>query len=227
MVMIRPVLALSVMFFAFLLTPALALAQSADQILDFIWVKTFKFEKQWLYTPNLLIVNAILPTIAVYAIFLGLMRTLRIFESMGSMEHVIALVVTFSGLFLGWIGWVAVWLGFLGAWSVGIFIILFLIGSVLYSWGFLKSFRRTQVDELADAEKKAVSVLNKRLGSVNSKLQSLERKYRKAKPNEQKGIELQMIEWERRRKDLVSEIKNTEEAFLSLPGGLDTWKKKK
>ena len=121
------ILGLTVLFFTIFLTPMLVLAQYGDAV-DFIWVKTFGFEASWLNEPRQFILNAILPTIAVYAIFLGLLRTIGLMQGAGNMEHVIALVVTFSGLFTGAIGWVAGALAFLGVYSIVIFVILFLVG---------------------------------------------------------------------------------------------------
>jgi hypothetical protein len=144
---------------SFLLTPAMVAAQyySANQAVDFIWVKTFGFQKSWLNNPNDLITQAILPTVAIYAVFLGLIRTLRIFQGMGSMEHLISVVVCLTMLFSGALGWVSGIMAFLGIWSIAIFLILMFVGGILYSIGFYKRNKYAQVDSVMSVYDKAVN----------------------------------------------------------------------
>lgn len=179
--MLKPVyLISSVAIFAFLLAPVLAAAQaiSSSQIVDFIWVKAFKFQVSWLSNPNQLILQAIIPSIAIYAIFLGLMRTLRIFQGMGNMEHLIALTVMFAALFTGGIGYVSGLLAFLGNWSVAIFFVMMFVGSILYARGFFKSVI-TPTQELSWAYKASVRKLGQKISWEEKKIRQMKLDYQK------------------------------------------------
>ncbi len=226
----RPAIVLAVLFITFLLTPTLVAAQySSSQVVDFIWVKTFGFERQWLNNPQQLILNALLPAVAIYAIFLGLLRTMRLFEGMGAMDHVIALVVMFAALFTGGIGYISGLLFFLGNWSVILFFILFLIGSILYAKGFIGKYRKDAYGEIASAEKKITQNYSKRIRAIEDELAKLEKEYAKAEGNEQAQQKLRdrMTEKEYKRKRLMGQIKGVEESFFTLPGGIEEFKKKR
>lgn len=181
MAMNKQVLGVSVLIFTFLLTPALVLAQSSSQVVDFIWVKTFKFERQWLYNPNQLILNALLPAVAIYAIFLGLLRTMRLFAGMGSMEHVIALIVMFVMLFTGGLSWISGGLLILGSWSFIVFFALFFIGSILYAWGFWK--QRSGLTSIYTSYKHGARNIERKMKALNEKIKEYEKKANDAGKN--------------------------------------------
>lgn len=186
MEMIKPVLALSVVFLVFLMTPALVAAQSlsSSQVVDFLWVRTFGFQKAWLSEPREIILQVILPTVAIYAIFLGLTRTIGIFSGMGeSMEHVIALVVALASLFMGFIGYVSAVLAGLGTFSFWLFAILFVAGAFLYAKGWIGK-RRSVLDS-------AWSDYRRESRHIDGKIKEEEKKIKdaqmKAKNEQKKG----------------------------------------
>lgn len=210
--------------FSFLLAPALVAAQyyGSGQAVDFIWVKTFGFEKSWLSNPNQLIVQAILPTVALYAIFLGLLRTLQIFRGMGSMEHVISAVVCLSAMFTGGIGWISGVMMGLGYWSIIIFIILVVLGGGLYTWGFLRSAKGRFLYDINHSYKmshKHISDQIRAIEKTQKKLQ-LERQANAPSPGMPKYEEYssKIADCTTERQKLLNQMRELNEAFmLSTP----------
>lgn len=214
MAMNKQVLGVSVLIFTFLLTPALVLAQSSSQVVDFIWVKTFKFERQWLNNPNQLILQALLPAVAIYAIFLGLLRTMRLFAGMGSMDHVIALIIMFVMLFTGGLAWISGGLLVLGSWSFIVFFVLFFIGSILYAKGYLGSYRRSALGHIESAYKSSASSLEKRIKAYNKKIDELETKASKQGNAEQRNRLLDEAEkYQVRKGDLENQLRELRRAL--------------
>ena len=144
----------SVFMVALLVSPIIVSAQSTNfsntctqnGYCEYIWVQLFGFDKEWLNEPRQLIINAIIPTIAIYAIFLGLLRTLRIFSGTGNVEHLISLLVSLSALFIGWVGYISYALYGLGNFAFLIFVLIFVVGTILYTKGyFIKLNATTQI----------------------------------------------------------------------------------
>lgn len=216
--------------FSFFFAPSLAEAQyyGSSQIVDFVWVKTFGFKAQWLNEPKEIILQVILPSVAIYAVFLGLLRTLQIFRGMGSMEHVIAAVVMLSSLFMGWIGWVSGFMAVLGVWSIAIFIFLILIGGVLYSIGFVKRTKHTQIDSILSDYNKATGGIHKQMNNYNRHISNLNRRLSRTpvdSPDRQR-FEQERAQWIAMREKAVSDLRDVNEAFAtSTPVVADEKKK--
>ncbi|MBI4894313.1 MAG: hypothetical protein HY833_01100 [Candidatus Aenigmarchaeota archaeon] len=221
--------------FSFLLTPTLVAAQyyGSNQIVDFIWVKTFGFETSWLQNPNELITKAILPTIAIYAIFLGLLRTLRLFQGMGSMEHLISAIVCLSAMFMGWVGWISGAMAVLGVWSIVIFFALMIVGGVLYSIGFIKRTKYAQIDSVMKIYDHATKKVNKQISREDAHIARLGKMMKKLSEmgedvDSSKFISMrrEMAMWKMQRKESVEQLNRIQEDFASLPADALEEKKK-
>jgi len=204
--------------FSILFVPGVAQAQyySSSQVVDFIWVKTFGFKSQWLSQPNQIITQVILPSIAVYAIFLGLLRTLQVFRGMGNMEHVIAAVVMLSALFMGWIGWISAWMAVLGLWSVVIFIVLIFIGGSLYTAGFIKRTKHQQIDSLLTDYDKATKGIYRRIDNYDKMIADCDRKILKVggpDTKEGRSIVAEKARWIAVRQGAMNDLRKLNEAF--------------
>jgi hypothetical protein len=221
--------------FSFFFTPTIAEAQyySSNQIVDFIWVKTFGFKSQWLNQPRDIILQVILPSLAVYAIFLGLIRTLQIFRGMGSMEHLIAVVVTLSSLFMGWIGWVSAWMALLGVWSIVIFIFMILVGGGLYSYGFIRSSKQRYVNEILSDYQKATNRVYRDIDNYNRHISRIDNEIlnltiKGIDPNSKRMRKLKDSRAELMAliKEAQKELANIDQEFNSMPPPPDNQKKK-
>lgn len=220
----KPVLLVAVVaLFSLLLTPALVAAQSisSNQIIDFLWVKTFKFQINWLYTPNLLVLNVIIPTLAIYAIFLGMMRTLQIFRGMGNMEHMIAILVALSALFTGGIGYVSGLLAGLGNFSVIIFFVLMIIGMILYSVGFVRKSTNFYKEVLTAEQAverhyvKQITDIEKKQRKLMSDLKHLDRGSAQEIETRQKITNL-----EEKITEIKNKVKRAQEKVTTMPAGV-------
>jgi len=222
---VRSVFALAIAL-SFILTPTLAAAQyyGSNQVVDFIWVKTFGFQSAWLSNPNQLITQAILPTVAIYAVFLGLIRTLRIFQGMGSMEHLISVVVCLTMLFTGGIGWIAGAMIALGVWSIVIFFVLMIVGGALYFVGFVRRTKYEQIDSVMKIYDHATKKVNKQISREDAHIARLGKEMRKLSEMGEdidnskfisKRRELAM--WKMQRTESAEQLRRIEQDFASLP----------
>lgn len=87
-----------------------------------------------------LIFRLIVPFIAIWAITLGFMRTLRIFRNSPGLETIISFAMAFATLPTGvFVAFVGALLAFSGVWATMFFFGMFIVGIVLYSntwfWG--------------------------------------------------------------------------------------------
>lgn len=117
-------------------------AQTFNYVYDVNWIANIlKIPQDFLYLPNLLW-YLIVPFIAIWAIVLGFMRTLRIFRNSSGLEMIISFVMAFatlpSGAFSILVGWL---LGFSGFVAVIAFFGMFILGVILYSWNWGGSLR--------------------------------------------------------------------------------------
>jgi len=222
---VRSVFALAIAL-SFILTPTLAAAQyyGSSQIVDFIWVKTFGFQASWLSNPNQLITQAILPTVAIYAVFLGLVRTLRIFQGMGNMEHLISVVVCLTMLFTGGIGWIAGAMIALGVWSIVIFFVLMIIGGVLYMIGFTKRTKYEQIDSVMKLYDHATKKVNKQISREDAQIKRITKRMRDfSKMGEDidsskfETARRELAMWKMQRTESAEQLRRIQEDFASLP----------
>jgi hypothetical protein len=109
--------------------------------------------------------DIIIPFIAIMAICLGFLRTLRIFRNSANIEVIIAFVMAFStlpsGIFVIIVNFL---LGLSGVLAVGAFFLMFILGVALYFWNWGGGTRSAAGLErkLRDAYRKK-SELNKEL----------------------------------------------------------------
>lgn len=99
---------------------------------DYLWTDVFGLSSDWLQ-PKLFLFNFLVPFVAIFAVCLGLLRALRIFERTPNIEMVLAFAMAFmtlpSHIFIAFVN---ITLGLGGMWSYGIFILLFLVGTGYY-----------------------------------------------------------------------------------------------
>jgi hypothetical protein len=169
----RAIVALSIIFLTFLLTPTIVLAQSATSNPTFlyVWTNFFKFDREWLSNPNQLMVNAIIPSFAIFAITLGLMRTVKITYGMGRMEYLIALAVMLAALFTGGIGWISGLLTAMGIYGVIMFVAVFFIGVGLWAYGYVRG--RGSVKMLHDTYVSNIGALDKQIEASENEIKQL------------------------------------------------------
>lgn len=153
------------------LTPAIALAQtfSSSQATDLIWVRTFGFERSWLSNPNELMTGAIIPSFAIFAIFLGMMRVIRISQGMGNVEYLIAIAVMLAALFTGGVGWISGLLAGVGAYSVILFVAMFIVGGSLYAYGYMKA-KKVSAKNIHDTYTKSYDDIEKEIDGIDSRV---------------------------------------------------------
>ncbi len=138
--------------FFLLLTPGLALAISCTGPCDYVWNGIFGFKTAWLNEPRELIVNAFIPSAAIYVFTLGLLRATGMNQSMGNMEHAVAIIVMLSALFTGGIGAVNTWaLVVMGQFAFWGYVIVFLIaGGFFFATKYLRSKRGWRAEKDVD-----------------------------------------------------------------------------
>lgn len=91
------------------------------------------FPDEWL-TVNGFIFNFFVPFIGVWAIILGFLRVIRIFETESRLEYIISFAMAFSTLPLGWFVPFVQWaFGIGGAYATLAFVLLFIVGITAYS----------------------------------------------------------------------------------------------
>jgi hypothetical protein len=115
----------------------LVVAQAEWFDVDYLWGDVFGLPSDWLQ-PRMFLFNFLLPFIALMAICLGMLRSLRIFPRSPNLEILIAFVMAFMTLpSRGFISFVQVSLAFAGGWAYFWFLVMFMGGSALFSVGFL------------------------------------------------------------------------------------------
>lgn len=174
----RAIIALSIIFLTFLLTPTIVFAQSvySNPTLLFVWTNLFKFDRNWLSSPNLLMTNAIIPAFAIFVITLGMMRAIRITRGMGNVEYLIALAVMLAALFTGGLGLLVTPLLFaMGIYAVWIFVAMFLIGATIFAYGYVrgqggvKKLHNTYMSSVGSIEKQ-IKAAEDELDKINASL---------------------------------------------------------
>jgi len=82
----------------------------------------------------------LVPFIAVWAIVLGFLRTLRIFRTQSNLEIIISFTMAFATLPTGiFMSFVNLLLGLSGVWATLIFFVMFIVGVFLYARGWTGS----------------------------------------------------------------------------------------
>lgn len=151
--------------------------------------------------PPAIIYNFIIPFLAIFAVSLGFLRTIRVFENFQNVEYVLAFCMAFSTLPThAFVIIVSVTLGFAGMFSYAVFILLFFIGIGFY---FLSRVRGWYGEERAGAAylkaaknlEREASQINRERGAIDNKKRGLIRELESADANKTRKInnELQKL----------------------------------
>jgi len=147
-----------------------------------------KLPKESLQGSNFLF-YVLIPFIAIWAIVLGFLRTLRIFPNQRNIELIISFCMAFATLPTGlFTSFVNLLLGFSGVWATGAFFVMFIAGVFLYARGWTGSLWQEKGTE-------------NRIRQIEQKIKELDEKIAKADPNTQRDL---IADWEDRRNRLVS-----------------------
>jgi hypothetical protein len=131
-----------ILLIALIFLPNLVLAQWSDWFnINYVWEEVFGLPSEWTQPRNL-IFNFIVPFIAIFAVCLGLLRALRIFQRTPNIEIVLAFAMAFMTLpSKAFVLFVSFTLGLAGVYSYGIFLALIFVGGYYYflikrrTWG--------------------------------------------------------------------------------------------
>jgi len=131
----------------------------------------------------------LVPFIAIWAIVLGFLRTLRIFPNQRTIELIIAFCMAFATLPTGiFMSFVNLLLGFSGVWATGVFFVMFIAGVFLYGRGWTGSLWQEKGTE-------------NKIRQIEQKIKDFDRKIAKADPNTQRDL---IDDWEAQRNRLAS-----------------------
>jgi hypothetical protein len=158
-------------------------------------VRTFGFERSWLNNPNELMTGAIIPSFAIFAIFLGMMRAIRISQGMGNVEYLIAIAVMLAALFTGGVGWISGLLAGVGAYSVILFVVMFIVGGALYAYGYMRAKKITTKD-IHDTYVKSYKDIDKEIIGIDSQVSEINAKLldKKVAEKTKKGLRTQLAD---------------------------------
>lgn len=113
----------------------------------------------------------LLPFVAIFAITWAFLKQLKIFEGLERrIEGLIAFIITFMTLPMGtFILLIAFWFSFAGAFSVAIFIIMFLVGVFFRGYGFIEEKHLEYVGKRAREEhlKKVTTIAKLTIDKIN------------------------------------------------------------
>lgn len=176
-------------FFAIsmLLVPGLAAAVNCDSNCQYVWHGIFGFDLNWLNSPRDLFINIIIPSAAVFMIFLGVFRAIGIGRMMGNLDYGISIMVMLATLFTGWLGAINTYaLAFMGQFAFWGFFAVFVVAGGLYFWGIGRTARGearigaeylTQVGAIKkDLERLNVDLQKARNRAVNMKTSARSRR---------------------------------------------------
>ncbi|MEM7821697.1 MAG: hypothetical protein QXX38_02705 [Candidatus Aenigmatarchaeota archaeon] len=147
------------------------LPEPAKDALQFIGLP-----REWGYVPAIIYLF-ILPFAAIYTLVWAFLTSINIFEGMGKVNRVLALIIAFITIPMGWFVKI-VWIlfSFLGAWSVVIFAATFIIGIFFKGYGiatgeYYKSMTRKWRDTAVNYLQNALRDLGARqAGSAQNNL---------------------------------------------------------
>ncbi|MCS7106011.1 MAG: hypothetical protein NZ942_01710 [Candidatus Aenigmarchaeota archaeon] len=167
-----------------------------DQVYNFfqwdpkyIWVEVFGLPEEWLQPRNFLF-NFLVPFLALYVILLGIFRQLRIFWRTPGVEVVLAFAISF--IFLStkiFLIYLQITLGLVGVWGYSMFLLMFIVGSFLYSLGYIfKPYaflqRQRTLATVYKTYRKGTESLEKQLESIRLEIGKVQAEMVQAKPEE-------------------------------------------
>ncbi|MEM0243473.1 MAG: hypothetical protein QXT34_03460 [Candidatus Aenigmatarchaeota archaeon] len=161
----------------------------------------------------------ILPFAAIYVITWAFLKQLKIFEGVGRpIEALIAFIITFMTLPMGiFILLVASWFSILGAFSVAIFVAMFLAGAFFRGYGFIKAEKysielKILAQKAKEARQKFEELLKKvdalPLEEIKNKLKNLREEYEglKAVTSTLSITEIDTIQDKQQAKEKIREV---------------------
>ncbi|MFH8119243.1 MAG: hypothetical protein QXS37_00325, partial [Candidatus Aenigmatarchaeota archaeon] len=108
------------------------LPDPAVEVLGYIGIP-----RDWGYVPAIIYLF-ILPFTAIYTLVWAFLSSLKIFEGMPRVNVVLAFVITFMTIPMGWfVKMVWVLFSFVGAWSVAVFVAVFVLGIMFRGYGIV------------------------------------------------------------------------------------------
>lgn len=138
------------------------LPDAAKEVLGYIGIP-----RDWGYVPAIIYLF-ILPFAAIYTLVWAFLSSLKIFEGMPRVNVVLAFVVTFMTIPMGWfVKMVWVLFSFVGAWSVAVFVAIFVLGILFRGYGIVSGeYYKTMAMKWRD---KAKEYLNNALTNIGAR----------------------------------------------------------
>ncbi|MEM5821146.1 MAG: hypothetical protein QXP34_02380 [Candidatus Aenigmatarchaeota archaeon] len=137
----------------------------------------------------------LLPFAALFAITWAFLKQLNIFEGVGrDISALLAFIIAFMTLPMGvFIIMVSIWFSFLGAFSIAIFVVMFLAGLFFRGYGYvgkeyyyakarIRAIKRTAEGLIAELEEFKLKMGGKTVGQLKSELDDIVNKYPTFKP---------------------------------------------
>lgn len=213
---LAPVIILSIMFFGvvFMAADAVAQAFSASSATDYIWTRFFGFQRSWLSNPRELMVNVIVPCLAIFFITLGMMRATRVTRSMGNIEYMIALVIMLAALFSGGVSWLNTYLlAFMGQFAFVAFAAMFIVGTFFYSWSYMRGARNYNKD-IHDVYKKTMGNAREQANKIDEEIGKLKDKIDEEKnPQKQDKLREKIGDLRLLKQQILDEEENVQQRY--------------
>ncbi|MEM5829284.1 MAG: hypothetical protein QW040_00450 [Candidatus Aenigmatarchaeota archaeon] len=143
-------------------------------------LKLIGLPEEWGYVPAIIYLF-ILPFAAIYTLVWSSLNSLKIFEGLGRVDRILALIIAFMTIPLGWFVKI-VWIlfSFMGIWSVVIFTATFILGALLRGAGIvvkeeaaLKKLTDIRRERLKDALKEVEALQNADLNTIKNQAPSI------------------------------------------------------
>lgn len=138
-----------------------SLPEAAKDALQFIGLP-----REWGYVPAIIYLF-ILPFAAIYTLVWAFLTSLKIFEGLERVNRILALIIAFMTIPLGWFVKI-VWIlfSFMGVWSVVIFAAIFILGTFFRGYGIAAGeYYKTMARKWRDEAKK---YLNNALANIQA-----------------------------------------------------------
>ncbi|MEM5843915.1 MAG: hypothetical protein QXX07_02620 [Candidatus Aenigmatarchaeota archaeon] len=179
---------------------------------EYLWKEVFGLPAEWLQPRNFLF-NFLVPFLALYVMLLGLLRQLRIFWRTPAIEIVIAFAMAFmtlpSKIFLVY---VQITLGLAGVWGYTMVLLMFIVGSLLYSLGYIfKPYaflqRQRTMANIYKTYKKGTESLEKQLEGIRAKIADVQWEMLQAQPGQDLTPYIRKIEKLRKQEeDIIKKL---------------------
>ncbi|MEM5879561.1 MAG: hypothetical protein QXU74_03660, partial [Candidatus Aenigmatarchaeota archaeon] len=167
-----------------------SLPEAAKDALQFIGLP-----REWGYVPAIIYLF-ILPFAAIYTLVWAFLTSLKIFEGLGRVNRILALIIAFMTIPLGWFVKI-VWIlfGFMGVWSVVIFTAIFVIG-LFFKGASIVTREEIALKKLVDSRKQRLKdalseigiLQNADLNTIKSQVPSINQRFMDVLPTTVSGL---------------------------------------